>query len=219
MRVKFWEQEYGYDRISWLWTGKSQIRKLSTVQSLTRRGSPSRMPYIYRQMIKELLLESAQLSRKFARKSAVEVERIVKILSRQAKYTYLLTPWSTVLLEKLTGSAASQEIPRIFGTRRFLTVPTRTRHLSLSWANSIQSPQLPPTSWRSILILSSHLRLGLPNGLVPSGFPTRTLCTPLPSPIRATCLDHLILLDFTERHMIKNVYWSSRKVSVILVRF
>ena len=30
--------------------------------------------------------------------------------------TYLLTPWSRVLLEKLTGSAASQEIPRISGT-------------------------------------------------------------------------------------------------------
>src|SRR5215469_740819 len=28
-------------------------------------------------------------------------------------YTYLLTPWSRVLLEKLTGSVASQEIPRI----------------------------------------------------------------------------------------------------------
>jgi len=27
--------------------------------------------------------------------------------------TYLRTPWSRVLLEKLTGSAASQEIPRI----------------------------------------------------------------------------------------------------------
>ena len=27
--------------------------------------------------------------------------------------TYLLTPWSRILLEKLTGSAASQEIPRI----------------------------------------------------------------------------------------------------------
>ena len=26
--------------------------------------------------------------------------------------TYLITPWSRVLLEKLTGSAASQEIPR-----------------------------------------------------------------------------------------------------------
>jgi hypothetical protein len=35
----------------------------------------------------------------------------------------------------------------------------------------------PPTSWRSILILSSHLRLGLPNGLFPSGFPTNTLYT------------------------------------------
>ena len=46
--------------------------------------------------------------------------------------TYLLTPWSRVLLEKLTGSAASQEIPRIFGTRRFITVLTTARHLSLS---------------------------------------------------------------------------------------
>ena len=45
---------------------------------------------------------------------------------------YLLTPWSRVLLEKLTGSAASQEIPRIFGTRRFITVLTSARHLSLS---------------------------------------------------------------------------------------
>jgi hypothetical protein len=27
--------------------------------------------------------------------------------------TYLLTPWSRVLLEKLTGLAANQEIPRI----------------------------------------------------------------------------------------------------------
>jgi len=55
--------------------------------------------------------------------------------------TYLLTPWSIVLHEKLTGSAASQEIPRIFGPRRFITVLT-----VLSWANSIQSPQAPPTS-------------------------------------------------------------------------
>ena len=84
----------------------------------------------------------------------------ILLLLYNQSITYLLTPWSRVLLENLTGSAASQEIPRIFGTRRFLTVPTSARHLSLSWANSIQSPQLPPTSWRSILILSSHLRLG-----------------------------------------------------------
>ena len=106
--------------------------------------------------------------------------------------TYLLSPWSRVLLEKLTGSAASQEIARIFGTRRFITVLTSARHQSLSWANSIHSPQPPPTSWRSILILSSHLGLGLPSGIFPSGLPTRTLWTPLPCPIRATCPVQLI---------------------------
>ena len=123
-------------------------------------------------------------------------------------FTYLLTPWSKAPLEKLTGSAASQEIPCIFGTRRFLTVPTSARHLSLSWANSIQSPPPPPTSRRSILILSSHLRLVLPSGLFPSGLPIRTLCTPLPSHIRTTCPAHLILLDFTTRTILGKEYRS-----------
>jgi len=77
----------------------------------------------------------------------------IKLRIRKIGYslTYLLTPWSRVLLEKLTGSEASQGIPRIFGTRKFITVLTSARHLSLSWANSIQSQQPPPTSWRSSL--------------------------------------------------------------------
>ena len=100
--------------------------------------------------------------------------------------TYLLTPWCRVLLEKLTGLQLVKKFPAFHGTRRFITALTSVRHLSLSWASPIQSIYPHPTSWRFILILSIHLRLGLPSGLLPSGFPTKTLYTSLSSPIRAT---------------------------------
>ena len=97
-------------------------------------------------------------------------------------YTYSLTPWCRVLLEKLTGLQLVKKFPAFHGTRRFITALTSVRHLSLSQASSIQSTPPHPTSWRSISVLSSHLSLGLPSGLFPSGFPTKTLFKPLPSP-------------------------------------
>jgi len=109
--------------------------------------------------------------------------------------TYLLTPWSKVLLEKLIGFKPVKKFPTFYGTRRFITAFTSASHLSLSWASSIQSIPPHPTSWRSILILSSHLRQVLPSGTFPSGFPTKTLYTSLLSPIRSTCPAHPILLD------------------------
>ena len=107
----------------------------------------------------------------------------------------LLIPWCRVLLEKLTGLQLVKKFPAFHGTRRFITALTSVRHLSLSWSSPVQSIYPHPTSWRSILIFT-HLCLGLPNGLLPSGFPNKTLYTPLSSPICATCPAHRILLNF-----------------------
>ena len=121
---------------------------------------------------------------------------------------YLLTPWCRVLLEKLTGLQLVKKFPTFHGTQRFITALTSVCHLSLSWASPIQSIYPHPTSRRSILILSTHLCLGLPSGLLPSGFPSKTLYTPLSLPIRATCPAHLILLDFITRTILGEEYKS-----------
>ena len=92
---------------------------------------------------------------------------------------YSLTPRCRVLLEQLTVLQLVKKFPAFHRTRRFITALTSVRHLSLSWASPIQPIYPHPTSWRSVLILSTHLRLGLPNGLLPSGFPTKTLYTSL----------------------------------------
>ena len=102
----------------------------------------------------------------------------------------------------------SQEIPRIWMNAK---VHYRSHKFPpplpiLSQLDPVHT--LYPISWRSILILSSHLRLGLPSGLFPSGFPTKILYTPLLSPIRATCATHLSLLDFITQKVLGEEYIS-----------
>ena len=61
-----------------------------------------------------------------------------------------LTPWSRILLEKLTGFQLVNKFPTFYGTQRFITALTSVRHLSLSWSRSIHFT--PPSHfWRYIL--------------------------------------------------------------------
>jgi hypothetical protein len=87
--------------------------------------------------------------------------------------TYLLIPYSRVLIEKLTGVAANQEIPYIYGTRKSITVFTSARHPSLSQSQLHPVPTnpshflkirlniiLPSTSWSTQRSLSLKLPYG-----------------------------------------------------------
>ena len=65
----------------------------------------------------------------------------------------------------------------------------------LSNNSSIQFLLLKPSSLRTILILSFHLRLGLPRGLIPMDLLVKILKVVLTSSILDTCSNHLNFLD------------------------
>jgi hypothetical protein len=91
-------------------------------------------------------------------------------------------------------SSTTKEIPRIWWSpkvhHRIHKSPPPVPVL-----NKIDPVHVPhPTSRRFISILSSHLRLSLPSGLLSSDFPRKALYAPFLAHIRATCPAHLSLL-------------------------
>ena len=152
----------------------------------------------------------------------VAIHRATMCITALVRPLTLLTPWCRVLIEKLTGLQLVKKFPAFHGTRRFITALTSVRHPSLSWASPIQSLYTHPTSWRSILILSAHLRLGVPSGLLPSGFPTKTLYTPSPQPYTPqknefhtylkVSLSPLLRPNFNS--VSESLYWANLRINI-----
>jgi len=79
------------------------------------------------------------------------------------------------IIWKADCHSAYQKKSFLYWTRRFITGFTKAHHWTLSWDSWIQFTPSIPISLKSSLMLSSHICLGLPSGLLPSGFPTKTL--------------------------------------------
>jgi hypothetical protein len=107
----------------------------------------------------------------------------------------VVTSWSWALLKKPPVTQLLKNFPTFYGTRRFITVFTRALHWYLSWARSIQSVSPHPICLRSILILSTHLCLGIPSIHFPSGFPTNILYTFCFAPCYMPCQSRPPWLD------------------------
>ena len=111
----------------------------------------------------------------------------------------LLTPWSTALLEKLTGSHLVK-FSAFYGTRRFITAFTSARHSSLFCASSIQSMPPHPTSWRTISEIRYIILIQIWLNLLTNSFSIRSF--------RLTVLELQISNEMVDYYLeyIRNVY-------------
>ena len=123
--------------------------------------------------------------------------------------------WSRSLPEKLTVPQLLQKFPRILWSPNVHYRIYKSQPPVPILSQTSQSMLAHTTSPKSILILSSHLRLRLPSDILPSGFRTRTLYAPLISPIRAACPAHTTLLHLITR--IKLVRSREHKASCYVV--
>ena len=112
-------------------------------------------------------------------------------------HALFLTQWRRFLPETLTVPQLVNRCSTFYGKPTFITAFTTARHLSLSWAISIQLNPSHPNLLK-ILILCSHLRLGLPRVLFPSGFQVSTWLTysydKVTNQKKEKCVEHITSL-------------------------
>jgi hypothetical protein len=111
---------------------------------------------------------------------------------------------------KANSSSASQKISRVLWKsevhyhiyKSYPPVPI------LSQINPVRASH--PTSWRSVVILSSHQCQGFQTGLFPSGFPTISLYVHIHSLIPNTCSARLVYLGLITPRIYGEEYRSLR---------
>ena len=98
-----------------------------------------------------------------------------------------ITHWRSVIsqMNAIRKPVVSELVTKslaFYVTRRFTATFTTARNFSLCWVRRIRfMPSFSrPRSLRSVLILSSHLSLGLPNSLFLSVYPRKS-CVYIPS--------------------------------------
>ena len=127
----------------------------------------------------------------------------IHLQSTAFKYlTCLLTTWSTVLLEKPTGFAANQEIPRILWNPK-VHYRTHKRPPSVPILSQLHPvPTTPPHFLKIHLNIIHPSTSWSPQWSLSFRFPHRNLVHTSPFPV------HLILLDFITRTILGQEYRS-----------
>ena len=127
---------------------------------------------------------------------------------------YLLTPYSRILPQKLTGSQLVKRFPSFYVTRSFITASTSARHLSLSWASSIQP--VHPT----FHFLKIHLNIILPSAPGSSQW-SISLRFPHQNPVRTSPLPHTRYMPGSSHssrfYHPDNIWWAVQIIKLLIM--